>query len=97
MKIPDKIKKYNKKFQHNCNVINKFLDHECELTTDENQNYFTSSSLLYNKFVDYCRLNNENNKIPKNEFEGILLEKTIKNVKNDYEEIGFNIKLNNEF
>jgi len=97
MKIPDKIKKYNKKFQHNCNVINKFLDNECELTTNENQKYFTSSLVLYNKFIDYCRLNNENNKIPKNEFEGILLEKAIKNVKNDYEEIGFNIKLNNEF
>ena len=97
LKIPDKIKKYNKKFQHNCNVINKFLDNECELTTDENQKYFTSSLVLYNKFVDYCRLNNENNKIPKNEFEGILLEKNINNVKNDYDELGFNIKLLNEY
>lgn len=97
LKIPDKIKKYNKKFQHNCNVINKFLDNECELTTDENQKYFTSSLVLYNKFIDYCRLNNENNKIPKNEFEGILLEKNINNVKNDYDELGFNIKLINEY
>ena len=97
LKIPDKIKKYNKKFQHNCNVINKFLDNECELTVDENQKYFTLSLVLYNKFIDYCRLNNENNKIPKNEFEGILLEKNINNVKNDYDELGFNIKLINEY
>jgi hypothetical protein len=35
--------------------------------------------------------------LTKNEFEGILLEKNIKHVKNDYDELGFNVKLINEF
>jgi P4 family phage/plasmid primase-like protien len=96
LKIPDKIKKYNKKFQHNCNVINKFLDNECELTTEENQKYFTNCSQLYSTFQEYCKNNNENC-MAKNEFEGILLEKNIRNIKNDYDELGFNVKLINEF
>ena len=101
LKVPDKIKKYNKKFQYNCNVVNKFLDNECMLVVDNDDalqsKYFTQTIVLYNKFVDYCRLNNEVNKIPKNEFEGILLEKNILQMRNDYEEFGFKIKLKNEF
>lgn len=101
LKVPDKIKKYNKKFQYNCNVVNKFLDNECMLVVDNNDEvqdkYFTQTIVLYNKFLDYCRLNNENNKIPKNDFEGILLEKDILQIRNDYEEFGFKLKLKNEF
>jgi len=95
LKIPEIIKQYNKKFQYNCNVVNQFLDNECIMDIDDKS--FTQSIVLYNKFLDYCKLNNENNRIPKNEFEGILLEKNILEMKNDYEEIGFKIKLKNEF
>jgi putative DNA primase/helicase len=97
LKMPEKIKKYNKKFQHNCNIINKFLDNECVLKTEESQKYFTQNIILYNKFTEYCRLNNENSIISKDEFEGILLEKNILEYRNDYEEIGFEIKLNNDY
>jgi hypothetical protein len=79
---------------YNCNVINKFLDNECEL--EENQKYFTHCGRLYSTFQEYCKNNNENC-LTKNEFEGILLEKNIKHVKNDYNELGFNVKLINEF
>jgi phage/plasmid-associated DNA primase len=89
-----KYKKINEEF-HNCNVINKFLDNECELEENQKQ-YFTHCGRLYSTFQEYCKNNNENC-LTKNEFEGILLEKNIKHVKNDYDELGFNVKLINEF
>lgn len=93
LKLPEKVKNYNKNFQFSCDNVNSFIKKNCTTDIKDISNCATLSD-LYNSFCDYCH-DNQLNKIPKNEFEKIIKDKGFKIHKNSFNDECFDIILKN--